>query len=115
MSHEFVALYCRCPGVPRKTVRVDVVADVVKYLCVCFPRFFETESIAVITMMMWKYRVEVKQEPEHVGETREQCFARITSSEQYLSNTYAMSSPSYLLRTELSFSPDRVPLVFKRR
>ena len=99
----------------RKTVRVDVVADVVKYLSVCFPRFFETESIAVITMMMWKYRVEVKQEPEHVGETREQCFARITSSEQYLSNTYAMSSPSYLLRTELYFSPDRVPLVFKRR
>jgi cytochrome P450 len=61
-------------------------------------RFFETESIAVITMMMLKYRVEVKQEPEFVGETLEQCFARITSSEQYLSNT-----------------PDRVPLVFKRR
>ena len=47
-------------------------------------------------MMMWKYRVEVKQEPEHVGETREQCLARITSSELYISQTYAMSSPSYL-------------------
>ncbi|KAN0127112.1 cytochrome P450 [Lactarius tabidus] len=61
-------------------------------------RFFETESIAVITMMMLKYRVEVKQEPEFAGETLEQRFARITASEQYLTNT-----------------PDRVPLVFKRR
>ncbi|KAN0127114.1 Cytochrome P450, partial [Lactarius tabidus] len=61
-------------------------------------RFFETEGIAIITMMMLKYRVEVKQDPEFAGETLEQCFARITSSEQYLSNT-----------------PDRVPLVFKRR
>jgi hypothetical protein len=66
-------------------------------------------------MMMLKYRVEVKQEPEFVGETLEQCFARITSSEQYLSNTYAMSLPAYLLSPELSFRPDRVPLVFKRR
>jgi cytochrome P450 len=61
-------------------------------------RFFETESIAVITMMMLKYRVEVKQEPEFAGETLEQCFARITASEQKLTNT-----------------PNRVPLVFKRR
>ena len=109
------SLCCRCPGVPRKTVRVDLVADVSKYLSVFFSRFGETESIAAIVMMMWKYRVEVKQEPEHAGETREQCFARITSSQQYMSQTYAMSSPSYLLRAELSFSPDRVPLVFKRR
>jgi hypothetical protein len=57
-----------------------------------FSRFFETESIAVITMMMLKYRVEVKQEPEFAGETLEQRFARITASEQYLTNTYAMSS-----------------------
>jgi len=61
-------------------------------------RFFETESVAVITMMMFKYRVELKEEPEFIGETFEQRFARITSSEQLLSNT-----------------PNRVPLVFKRR
>jgi len=61
-------------------------------------RFFETESIAVITMMMLKYRVEVKEEPEFAGETFEQRFARVTASEQYLTNT-----------------PTRVPLVFKRR
>jgi hypothetical protein len=66
-------------------------------------RFFETESIAVITMMMLKYRVEVKQEPEFAGETLEQCFARITASEQKLTNTYAiMSSLSCLPQPEFS-------------
>ncbi|KAH9172708.1 cytochrome P450 [Lactarius sanguifluus] len=61
-------------------------------------RFFETESIAVITTMMSKYRVEIKEEPEFIGETFGQRFARITASEQLLTNT-----------------PSRVPLVFKRR
>ena len=57
-----------------------------------FLRFFETESIAVITIMMLKYRVEIKEEPEFIGETFEQRFARITSSENYLTNTYATYS-----------------------
>ncbi|KAH9035825.1 cytochrome P450 [Lactarius hengduanensis] len=61
-------------------------------------RFSETESIAVITMMMSKYRVEIKEDPEFIGETFEQRFARVTASEQLLTNT-----------------PGRVPLVFKRR
>ncbi|KAI9438703.1 cytochrome P450 [Lactarius indigo] len=61
-------------------------------------RFFETESIAVITMMTLKYSVEIKEEPEFIGETFEQRFARVTASEQLLTNT-----------------PSRVPLVFKRR
>ncbi|KAH9172715.1 cytochrome P450 [Lactarius sanguifluus] len=61
-------------------------------------RFFETESIAVITMMMLKYRVEIKEESEFIGETFEQRFARVTASEQLLTNT-----------------PGRVPLVFKKR
>ena len=81
-----------------------------------FFRFFETESIAVITMMMSKYRVEVKEEPEFIGETFEQRFARITASEAFfkLTNTYEMTSPS-CLPTKLSFSPTRVPLVFRKR
>ena len=90
--------------------------ETAKYLLTLFfLRFFETEGIATITMMMLKYRVEVKEEPEFIGETFEQRFARITSSEQMLTNTYAMSSPSCLPRPEFSFSPTRVPLVFKRR
>ena len=80
-----------------------------------FFRFFETESIAAITMMILKYRVEVKEEPEFIGETFEQRFARIMTSEQLLTNTYALSSLSCFPRPEFSFSPTRVPLVFKRR
>ncbi|KAI9438702.1 cytochrome P450 [Lactarius indigo] len=61
-------------------------------------RFFETESIAVITMTVMRYSVEIKEEPEFIGETFEQRFARVTASENILTNT-----------------PTRVPLVFKRR
>ena len=104
---------------PWEKVRPDSVIDeAAKYLYVVFFflfRFFETESIAVITMMVLKYRVEVKEEPEFIGETFEQRFARITSSEQYMTNTYAMSSLPCLPWPESHFSPTRVPLVFKRR
>ncbi|KAH9008126.1 cytochrome P450, partial [Lactarius pseudohatsudake] len=61
-------------------------------------RFFETESVAAITMMILRYRVELKEEPEFLGETFEQRYARITAFDQLL-NT----------------APRRVPLVFKRR
>ncbi|KAH9041172.1 cytochrome P450 [Lactarius hengduanensis] len=66
-------------------------------ICVCF-RFFETESIAAITMMMSRYRVEIKEEPEFIGETFEQRYARITAFDLNLTN-----------------APRRVPLVFERR
>ncbi|KAI9456378.1 cytochrome P450 [Lactarius psammicola] len=59
--------------------------------------FLPFSSVA-ITMMISRYRVEVKEEPEFVGETFEQRYARITASDQMLTNT-----------------PRRVPLVFKRR
>ncbi|KAH9018729.1 cytochrome P450 [Lactarius pseudohatsudake] len=61
-------------------------------------RFFETESIAAITVMISRYRVEVKEEPEFLGETFEQRYARITAFDQMVTTT-----------------PRRVPLVFKRR
>jgi hypothetical protein len=80
----------RCPGVPGETVRALDRRRGGEVLI--FFRFFETESIAVITMMMLKYRVEIKEEPEFIGETFEQRFARITSSEQKLTNTYAICS-----------------------
>ena len=61
-----------------------------------FFRFFETESIAAMMMMLLlKYKVEVKEEPEFIGETFEQRFTLITTSEQMLTNTYAMSSHSF--------------------
>jgi hypothetical protein len=53
-------------------------------------------------MLMFKYRVEVKEEPEFIGETFEQRFARITSSKQMLSNTYAICSFSCCTASVLS-------------
>jgi hypothetical protein len=60
-------------------------------------------------MMMFKYSVEVKEEPEFIGETFEQRFARITSSEQMITNTYAIFSLSY----GHSLSSLSAPLVYR--
>jgi len=47
-------------------------------------RFFETEGIAIMTMLVSKYKIEVKEEPEFAGETFEERYARITSFRQGL-------------------------------
>ncbi|KAN0136291.1 cytochrome P450 monooxygenase [Lactarius tabidus] len=49
-------------------------------------RFFETESIAAITMMISKYKIEIKEEPEFAGETFEERFARVTDFTLGLTN-----------------------------
>jgi len=61
-------------------------------------RFFETEGIAIMTMLVSKYKISVKEEPEFTGETFEERYARITAFKQGLTT-----------------APVRVPLVFKRR
>ena len=43
-------------------------------------RFSETESIAVLTLVISRYRVEVKEEPQFAGETFEQRKARLLKS-----------------------------------
>jgi hypothetical protein len=48
---------------------------------ICF-RFFETEGIAIMTMLVSRYRIEVKEEPEFAGETFEERYARITAFDQ---------------------------------
>jgi hypothetical protein len=53
---------------------------------VCF-RFFETEGIAVMTMLVSRYKIEVKEEPEFAGETFEERYARITAFNQGLTTT----------------------------
>jgi hypothetical protein len=45
-------------------------------------RFFETEGIAIMTMLVSRYKIEVKEEPEFAGETFEERYARITSFDQ---------------------------------
>ena len=49
-----------------------------------FLRFFETEGIAVMTTLVSKYRIEVKEEPEFAGETFEERYARVTASKEGL-------------------------------
>jgi hypothetical protein len=45
-------------------------------------RFFETEGIAIMTMLVSRYKIEVKEEPEFAGETTEERYARITAFKQ---------------------------------
>lgn len=61
-------------------------------------RFFETEGIAILTMLMARYKVEIKEEPEFAGETFEERKTRILNVKQ-----------------GLTLTPVRLPLVFKRR
>jgi hypothetical protein len=50
-------------------------------------RFAETEAIAIINMLVSRYRFEVKDEPEFAGETFEERYARITAFDQILTAT----------------------------
>jgi hypothetical protein len=47
-------------------------------------RFFETEGIAIMTMLVSKYKIEIKEEPKFASETFEERYARITSFDQGL-------------------------------
>ncbi|KDQ58619.1 hypothetical protein JAAARDRAFT_176655 [Jaapia argillacea MUCL 33604] len=61
-------------------------------------RFFETEGIAILTMLVSKYKIEVKEEPEFAGETFEERKTRLLAA-----------------KPGLTLTPIRVPLVFTRR
>jgi len=61
-------------------------------------KFFETEGIAVLTMLVSKYKISLKEEPEFAGETMEQRKERIFRN-----------------KNGLTLTPTRVPLTFTRR
>ncbi|ETW77984.1 cytochrome P450 monooxygenase 13 [Heterobasidion irregulare TC 32-1] len=61
-------------------------------------RFFETEGIAILTMLMSRYKVTIKEEPEYAHETFEERKARILNA-----------------KPGLTLTPIRVPLVFTKR
>ncbi|KLO08417.1 cytochrome P450 [Schizopora paradoxa] len=61
-------------------------------------RFAETEMVAMLTILILRYKVEILEEPEFAGETFEERKARVLAT-----------------RFGLTLSPERVPLVFKRR
>lgn len=48
------------------------------------PRFAETEAIAVLTAIVSKYKVEVREEARFAGETFAQCKARLFKSQHSL-------------------------------
>ena len=50
-------------------------------------RFAEVEAIAVLTMLVTRYKVEVKEEPQFASETFEERKARILASHTGLTNT----------------------------
>ena len=43
------------------------------------PRFAEVEAVLILTMLIARYKVEVKEEPQFAGETFEERKARILS------------------------------------
>ena len=45
-------------------------------------RFFETEGLAIMTMLVSKYSIEIKEEPQFAGETSEERYARIMACDQ---------------------------------
>ena len=45
-----------------------------------------------MAMIVSKYKIEIKEEPEFAGETFEERYARITASGEVLTTTYVMST-----------------------
>jgi hypothetical protein len=76
----------RCQGLPGKTVGYfrGAIKNSVSHTLF---RFFETEGIAVMTMLISKYKIEIKEEPEFARETFEERYARITASRSGLTTT----------------------------
>jgi len=60
--------------------------------------FFETSGTAFLTMLVQRYKIEVKEDPQFAGETFEERVARVA-----------------MAKAGLTLTPVRVPLVFKRR
>ncbi|KAE9391411.1 cytochrome P450 [Gymnopus androsaceus JB14] len=61
-------------------------------------KFFETEAIAILTMLVLRYKIEIKEEPQFASETFEERKARVTAS-----------------KSGVTMTPIRIPLVLKRR
>ena len=72
---------CRSSCLSRETVRAVVLWLSAECSQNVF-RFFETEGLAIMTMLVSRYKIEVKEEPEFAGETFEERYARITAFDQ---------------------------------
>ncbi|KIP06369.1 hypothetical protein PHLGIDRAFT_515467 [Phlebiopsis gigantea 11061_1 CR5-6] len=61
-------------------------------------RFFETEGIAILTMLVSRYKIDLKDDPEFAGATLEE-----------------IQEILFEIRQGITIAPARVPLVFTRR
>ena len=55
-----------------------------------FNRFGETESLAVLAMIVSQYKITIKEEPQFAGETFEERKLRVLSGHQILTLTYVL-------------------------
>jgi hypothetical protein len=82
-------------------------------------RFFETEGIAILTMLVSQYKISVKEEPQFAHETFEERKERILAYRLGITLTYVVTMMLFyflsLTMLEQNHSPVRVPLVFTRR
>ncbi|PSR70452.1 hypothetical protein PHLCEN_2v13703 [Hermanssonia centrifuga] len=67
-------------------------------------RFFETEGIAILTMLISKFKIEVKNEAEFAGESFEEKKARIFQSREGLTMTFVVCS-YYMNMVSLNTGP----------
>jgi hypothetical protein len=75
----------RCTSLSGETVRaITTYLRAASSRMIFFFRFFETEGIAIMTMLVSKYKIEIKEEPEFAGETFEERYARILAFDQGL-------------------------------
>jgi hypothetical protein len=77
-------------------------------------RFAETEGVAVLTLMVSRYKIELVDEPQFAHETWEQKRARLTAARMDLGLRLAsyLNFGTSLIR---SCRPFKAPLVFRRR
>ena len=82
-------------------------------------RFFETEGIAVLTMLVSQYKITIKEEPQFAGETFEERKSRILSVRAGLTLTYvifiSIFTSGLMISDPLLLRPVRVPLTLTRR
>jgi hypothetical protein len=71
----------RCPRLCGQTVRGVAVLLRAESSQISF-RFFETEGLAIMTMLVSRYKIEVKEEPEFARETFEERYARILAFDE---------------------------------
>ena len=61
-------------------------------LTIVLSRFFETEAIAILVMLISRYKIELPDEPEFAGETFEEKKERLLRARQGITLTCVLCS-----------------------